>query len=82
VVYNTLIFDTFLHLLFSVQGDFNLGHMDWEILSVFSGKADQQFLDIVNDNSLTQVVNKTTRKDNTLDLILTNHPATVNKVET
>jgi hypothetical protein len=27
-------------------------------------------------------VNKTTRKDKTLDLILTNYPATVNKVET
>jgi hypothetical protein len=37
---------------------------------------------IIHDNSLTQVVNKTTRKDKTLDLILTNYPATVNKVET
>ena len=51
-----------------VGGDFNLGHMDWETLSVFPGKPDQQFLDIINDNSLTQVVNKTTRKDKTLDL--------------
>ena len=42
--------------------------MDWETLSVFPGKPDQQFLDIINDNSLTQVVNKTTRKDKTLDL--------------
>jgi hypothetical protein len=33
-------------------------------------------------HALTQVVNKTTRKDKTLDLILTNYPATVNKVET
>jgi hypothetical protein len=41
-----------------------------------------QFAFIINDNSLTQVVNKTTRKDKTLDLILTNYPATVNKVET
>ena len=69
-----------------VGGDFNLGHMDWETLSVFPGKPNQkqhqQFLDIINDNSLTQVVNKTTRKDKTLDLILTNYPATVNKVET
>ena len=29
-----------------------------------------------------QVVNKTTRKDKTLDLILTNYPATVYKIET
>jgi hypothetical protein len=45
-----------------VGGDFNLGHMDWETLSVFPGKPNQkqhqQFLDIINDNSLTQVVNK------------------------
>jgi hypothetical protein len=68
--------------LIIVGGDFNLGHMDWETLSVFPGKPDQQFLDIINDNSLTQVVNKTTRKDKTLDLIVTNYPATVNKVET
>ena len=42
-----------------VGGDFNLGHMDWETLSVFPGKPNQkqhqQFLDIINDNSLTQV---------------------------
>jgi hypothetical protein len=69
-----------------VGGDLNLGHMDWETLSVFPGKPNQkqhqQFLDIINDNSLTQVVNKTTCKDKTLDLILTNYPATVNKVKT
>ena len=60
--------------------------MDWETLSVFPWKPNQkqhqQFLDIINDNSLTQVVNKTKRKDKTLDLILTNYPATVNKLET
>ena len=64
----------------------NLGHMDWETLSVFPGnpnqKQHQQFLDVINDNSLTQVVKKTTGKDKTLDLILTNYPITVNKVET
>ena len=69
-----------------VGGECNIGYMDWETLSVFQGKPNQkqhqQFLDIINDNSLTQVVNKTTRKDKTLDLIVTNYPATVNKVET
>jgi len=42
-----------------VGRDFNFGHMDWETLSVFPGKPNQkqhqQFLDIINDNSLTQV---------------------------
>ena len=60
--------------------------MDWETLSVFPGnpnqKQHQQFLDVINDNQLTQVVKKTTGKDKTLDLILTNYPITVNKVET
>jgi hypothetical protein len=46
-----------------VGGECNLGYMDWETLSVFQGKPNQkqhqQFLDIINDNSLTQVVNKT-----------------------
>ena len=69
-----------------VGGECNLGYMDWETLSVFQGKPNQkqhqQFLDIINDNSLTQVVNKTTCKDKTLDLIVANYPATVNKVET
>jgi hypothetical protein len=41
-------------ILFTVA-DFNLGHMDWETLSVFPGKPNQkqhqQFLDIINDNS-------------------------------
>jgi hypothetical protein len=52
-----------------VGGEFNLGYMDWETLSVFQGKPNQkqhqQFLDIINGNSLTQVVNKTTCKDKT-----------------
>jgi hypothetical protein len=62
-----------------VGGDFNLGHMDWQTLSVFPGKPNQkqhqQFLDIINDNSLTQVVNKTTRKDKTLDHIFNKLPS-------
>jgi hypothetical protein len=53
--------------------------MDWETLSVFPGKPNQkqhqQFLDIINDNSLTQVVNKTTRKDKTLDHIFNKLPS-------
>jgi hypothetical protein len=42
-----------------VGGDFNLGHMDWETLSVFPGKPNQkqhqQFLDIINDRKYSYV---------------------------
>ena len=41
-------------------------------------------LDILNGNSLTQIVrvNIPTRQDKILDLILTNYPSTVDKLET
>ena len=41
----------------------------------------QQLLDILNDNNLTQVVNKNTR-NTTLDLLCMINPSFVNRVET
>jgi hypothetical protein len=32
------------------------------------------FMDVLNNNALTQLVEEPTRQQNTLDLILTNHP--------
>ena len=67
-------------------GDFNLGHINWSIPSTTPGKPDikshEQLLDIMNDHSLEQMVTKPTRGDRTLDLIFTNSPSSVNKVET
>ena len=69
-----------------VGGDFNLGYMDWDIPSVITGKPNLQqhktLLDILNDHSLTQIVNIPTRQDKILDLLLTNYPSTVDKLET
>ena len=69
-----------------LSGDFNLGHIDWDIPSVIPSKPDptlhQGLLDILNDNNLIQVINKTTRNDKTLDLLCMTNPSFVNRIET
>lgn len=69
-----------------VGGDFNLGYMDWNVPSVITEKPNLQqhklFLDIINDHSLTQLVNIPKWQDKILDLFLTNYPSIVNKLET
>jgi hypothetical protein len=63
-------------------GDFNLGHIDWSVPSVIPGKPDHalhaSMLDMINDFSLEQIVNKPTHGERTLDLILTNKPTSFN----
>ena len=69
-----------------VSGDFNLGHIDWTSSSIIPGKPNvkqhQEILDIIADHSLTQIVDKPTRNDKTLDLIITNYPSIVDNFET
>ncbi|XP_069114588.1 uncharacterized protein [Argopecten irradians] len=69
-----------------ISGDFNLPHIDWQNNTTIPGKTDtklhQQLLDIIDDNSLTQMTTNTTRGDHILDLTLTNRPSIVNKTET
>ena len=69
-----------------VSGDFNLGHIDWTSSSIIPGKPNvkqhQEILDIIADHSLTQIVDKPTRNDLTLDLIITNYPSIVDNFET
>ena len=64
-----------------VSGDFNLGHIDWNTPAVIPNKPEaslhQQLLDILHDNNLTQVINKNTRKDTTLDLLCMTNPSFV-----
>ena len=59
-----------------VSGDSNLGHIDWNTPAVIPCKHDaslhQQLLDI-----FTQVVNKNTRNDTTLDLLCMTNPSYV-----
>ena len=62
-----------------VSGDFNLGHIDWTSSSTIPGKPNvkqhQDLLHLIADHSLTHIVDKPTRNDKTLDLIITNYPS-------
>jgi len=69
-----------------IGGDFNLGNIDWGSASTIPGKPNikqhQELLDIAADHSLSQLVDKPTRKDKTLDLLFTNYPSIVDNIET
>ena len=69
-----------------LSGDFKLGHIYWNIPSVVPSKPDpslrQNLLDILNDNNLTQVIDKPTRNDRTLDLLCMSNPSFINRIET
>ena len=68
-----------------VSGDFNLDHIDWTSSSIIpkpNVKRHQDLLDLIADHSLTQIVDKPSRNDNTLDLIITNYPSIVDNLET
>ena len=41
----------------------------------------KEFINLLNDNGLTQLVTKPTRLQNTLDLMITNNPTRVNRTE-
>ena len=73
-------------LVEKVVYNFNLGHIDWTSSSIIPGKPNvkqhQDILDIIADHSLTQIVDKPTRNDKTLDLIITNYPSIVDNFET
>ena len=69
-----------------MSGDFELGHIDWTSSSIIPGKPNveqhQDLLDLIADHSLTQIVDKPTRNDKTVDLIITNYPSIVDNFET
>ena len=62
------------------------GHIDWTSSSTIPGKPNakqhQDLLDLIADHFLTQIVDKPTRNDKTLDLIITNYPSIVDNLET
>ena len=68
-----------------LSGDFNLGHIDWSIPAVITGKPDQKMhtdlLDTLQDNNLTQVNTKPTRNEKILDLLCVTNPSLVNRIE-
>ena len=58
----------------NVAGDFNHRSIDWKALSCSGSIADQRFLDIVQDNFLSQHVVDPTRGQNVLDLVFSSEP--------
>jgi hypothetical protein len=71
------------HLL--IGGDFNFPGWDWPTSTLKprspSPRLHQDFMNMVNDHSLEQLVQEPTREDNTLDFFLTNCPQLVPRVE-
>ena len=69
-----------------LAGDFNFPDLDWTTDSILPNSnhpsVSRQFLDIINNHNLEQKVLKPTRKDNILDLLLTNTPGSINRIET
>ena len=68
-----------------VAGDFNLPDINWNCDSIQGNrnpvKVNEMLLNTVQDLDLDQIVKFPTRKQNTLDLFLTNRPSLVNRCE-
>ncbi|CAH1276990.1 Hypp9451 [Branchiostoma lanceolatum] len=66
-------------------GDFNLPDLDWKERTLKPGSSypniHRQFVDIISDLGMEQIVEKPTRGTNTLDIIVTNHPSLFPRVE-
>lgn len=61
------------NLNYIILGDFNLPDIDWKLVFPLKNiEINNIFCDFVLENSLTQVVNFSTRQNNILDIILTN----------
>jgi len=63
-----------------IMGDFNFPDIDWNILS--STKLTEKFLDLCLDQFLIQHVKEPTRKQNILDIVLTNNQNLIHSCET
>ena len=67
--------DTTNVLLF---GDFNFRRIQWDTL-ITTNEVEKAFVDTLNDNLLTQVVDEPTRGNNTIDLIISGSPTDIEK---
>lgn len=63
-----------------IMGDFNYPAIDWDLVKA-QGREEVEFLDVVNDNFMLQYVNKPTRGNAILDLVLCNDPDRIGSVE-
>ena len=68
-----------------ICGDFNLPDIDWKTKEIvghqYPKELNESFLDIFDTCNLTQHVDFTTRKESTLDLLLTNRPGLIENCE-
>ena len=68
-----------------IGGDFKFSGWDRKAKCIKAGAKytglNYRFSEIINDNGLVQIVEEPTRKDNTLDLFLTNRPSKVLRVD-
>ena len=68
-----------------IGGDFNLPSFDWKTCNLKTPsvypRLHNQFLDLLNDHGLQQMVTFPTRENNTLDLFVTNYPTLVPRIE-
>ena len=68
-----------------IGGDFNFPGFDWKTKSLKPNTAysslHTKFSDMLDDSSMVQIVEEPTRKQNTLDLLITNQPDKVMRVD-
>ena len=70
-----------------IAGDFNFPGIDWTNNGAIKPRCPFpnqhiQFINVLADNGLTQMVTQPTRDENTLDLFITNNPSVIDSVET
>ena len=68
-----------------IGGDMNLPDIDWSTNSITAHRypkaINEAFLDMIGDTNTEQLVDFPTRKQNTLELLLTNNPSFVTSIE-
>jgi len=64
-----------------ISGNFKARNLDWSGMTAIHNQADKILLDYSVNNGFTQLVNKTTRNDNVLDILLANEPNIVYDVQ-
>ena len=68
-----------------LAGDMNLPGIAWPTTDIKptcpSPAQHNQFLDIIADKGMSQVIDQPTRADNTLDLLVVNNPTLINRTE-
>lgn len=62
-----------------IMGDFNYRNIDWS--NNTGDNVSEEFLELINDNFLRQLINEPTRENNILDLIITNRDDLVYNLE-